>query len=411
LSLRAAMDVCQGWAYKRKSAGAKSRFLSQFNKRFFTLDFTRGLWFYSHNAENKKVSLPQPFSDLVRVTPISLPEGGKSSMVGLMSKEPSTANGLLLQTQSKDMEIFFVSRFEAEQWQLQFDRAIAIGGGNAPSRCPTAMSHTTESTVVPASRGSDSPTEQAAEVRPGMGRDAMAMAVAMCDTGAVSQPVREIPLRAPVAVPPPLAGTQDIETETLPAVRLPAEQPRKVEASGWSLNSALADVDAILETLPDSATQPVKVEQTIPGCHGHPAEDLSRAWAPASTAPDEGGRAYRDHGAGMSMTDRLAAMELSDYGSSDSEDEAPARSAPKPLAPAPAPVVFEPVTEPAAAPAPAPAFPAAEVTPSPALQREHSWDDDRVPAAPAAGGLQREHSWDDPEPAEPVLLRESSWDD
>ena len=31
------------------------------------------------------------------------------------------------------MEIFFVSRFEAEQWQLQFDRAIAIGGGNAPS--------------------------------------------------------------------------------------------------------------------------------------------------------------------------------------------------------------------------------------------------------------------------------------
>ena len=35
------------------------------------------------------------------------------------------------------------------------------------------MSHSTESTVVPASRGSDSPTEQAAEVRPGMGRDAM----------------------------------------------------------------------------------------------------------------------------------------------------------------------------------------------------------------------------------------------
>ena len=33
----------------------------------------------------------------------------------------------------------------------------------------------------------------------------------------------------------------------------------EVEASGWSLNSALADVDAILETLPDSATQPVKV--------------------------------------------------------------------------------------------------------------------------------------------------------
>lgn len=107
------------------------------------------------------------------------------------------------------------------------------------------------------------------------------------------------------------------------------------------------------------------------------------------------------------MTDRLAAMELSDYGSSDSEDDAPARSAPKPLAPAPAPVVFEPVTEPAAAPAPAPAaFPAAEVTPTPALHREHIWDNERV-----GSSLQREHSWDDPEPAEPVLLRESSWDD
>ena len=41
------------------------------------------------------------------------------------------------------MEIFFVSRFEAEQWQLQFDRAIAIGGGNAePSRRIAAVENT-----------------------------------------------------------------------------------------------------------------------------------------------------------------------------------------------------------------------------------------------------------------------------
>ena len=69
----------------------------------------------------------------------------------------------------------------------------------------------------------------------------------MCDTGAVSQPVREIPLRAPVAVPPPLAGTQDIETETLPAVRLPAEQPRKVPEQGEHLE--IAGVSAIGDAL------------------------------------------------------------------------------------------------------------------------------------------------------------------
>ena len=52
-----------------------------------------------------------------------------------------------------------------------------------------------------------------------------------------------------------------------------------------------------------------------------------------------------------------------------------------------------------------------QVTPGPALQREHSWDAEREPVGTSLQSLQREHSWDDPEPAGPVLLRESSWDD
>lgn len=340
--------VCQGWVWKRKSAGSTSRFFSQYNKRFVTLDFTAQQFYYSDSPYSKKVSAPSPFLDLLRVSPLTRANEEKS-LAGLLQKEAPAYHGVYVQTRKKDLELFFVSRVEADEWLQQLQRAIAIGAGEKPSRPQSSLS--TQSTeAADLSRGS-SPVEV----------ERVQMADALAVASQVAEEVCAPP--KPLAVPeaPPAMG----------------EAPRAVTAGpeaqgGWA------------------AAEPV-----------------------AAPAPAEPASVYRDHGAGLSMDDRLAALEFSDYASSDGDEVDVAEALAMADALVAAPVAEAPVAAlPAAPPVPAfspekpraaPESPAPEVQPlqlpteEPAgLLRESSWDNDE----PAAGAVQQD-----------VLLRESSWDD
>merc|ERR1719428_669800 len=85
------ISTCCGWVWKRKSEGSTSRFLNQFNKRYFSVDFNREQFFYSKNPGDKKVSSPFSFKDLLSVYAVSAPEAGRSvrSFMMGMSGGPS----------------------------------------------------------------------------------------------------------------------------------------------------------------------------------------------------------------------------------------------------------------------------------------------------------------------------------
>jgi hypothetical protein len=120
-----------------------------------------------------------------------------------------------------------------------------------------------------------------------------------------------------------------------------------------------------------------------------------KAWTPSPPKASPPKANYTDHAAGMTVHDRLAALEFSDYGSdSDLGDLAAADQILGELDAGTK--VHEEQVQPIA-------IPAVEQT-----QDAPAQDD-----APADGvTLFRENSWDAPSPKEKVeLLREHSWDD
>merc|ERR1719163_2289709 len=69
-------STCSGWVWKRKSEGKMSRFLNQFNKRYFTIDFDNKQFFYSSTDTDlkfKKVRSPFSFNDLKSAYALSSP--------------------------------------------------------------------------------------------------------------------------------------------------------------------------------------------------------------------------------------------------------------------------------------------------------------------------------------------------
>merc|ERR1719201_3233711 len=119
------MSLCSGWVWKRKSEGSTSRFLNQFNKRFFTVDFNKEQFFYSNSPEQKKVSLPYSFHDLLSAYAVSAPEAGRSVLGRMgMSSGPSTEHGICVQTRQKEFELYFANQYDAQRWLQAFERAI-----------------------------------------------------------------------------------------------------------------------------------------------------------------------------------------------------------------------------------------------------------------------------------------------
>lgn len=150
------------WLLKRKS-GSKSRFFASTNKRFFTLDFDNQLLFYKHSENDKKMSLPITFRDIVSVQPLidtvtdaadegkenqgpenqaeapvakrsdsktSLASALKKKMPSFTTPRPKASkqqHGFVIQTSDKSLELLCSSKVEADRWVVALHRAMEIG--------------------------------------------------------------------------------------------------------------------------------------------------------------------------------------------------------------------------------------------------------------------------------------------
>jgi hypothetical protein len=339
------MSICSGWVWKRKSEGATSRFLNQFNKRFFMVDFNKEQFFYSNSPDGKKVTGPYSFHDLLSVYAVSAPEAGRSVLGRMgMSSGPSTEHGMCVQTRQKEFELYFLNAADATRWLQAFERAILTAKVSQDAHARHAMK-------IP-------PPELNRAVSTSSGVESFDTA-STCATSGKTSPTEgmDIPVieAAPQIPPAPAHSTQPCLATCFEA----------------------ADVTTAVEASQD--LEPPK------------------AWTPS---PEKGTASppkanYTDHAAGMTVQDRLAALEFSDYGSdSDLGDLAAADQILGELDATTK--VHEEEVQPIA-------IPAAEQT-----QDAPAQDD-----APADGvTLFRENSWDAPSPKEKVeLLREHSWDD
>jgi hypothetical protein len=327
------LSTCTGWVWKRKSEGTTSRFLNQFNKRFFTVDFNKEQFFYSHSPDQKKVSMPYSFSNLLSAYAISAPEAGKSFLGRMgMSSGPSGEHGICVQTRGKDFELYFSNAADANRWLQAFERALL--------------------------------------------------------TAKVSQDAHE---RKGMYAPPELnrAVSASSAVEHFDSASTAATSGKATPTQ--ALDEAVQVIDAAHEIPPAPAhsTQPCLATSL------QDAEMTTQAWSPSpqkTTTAQPQAKNYTDHGAGMTVQDRLAALEFSDYGSdSDLGDMAAADQ-----------ILGELDAAATATNVQSVAIPAADETHDALAQ-------DKDPGDTVT--LLRENSWDAPSPKKVELIREHSWDD
>lgn len=115
-------EMVSGWMHKRKSKGLASRFVAETNKRFFVLDFGSQLFYYSHKEDDRHVSMPIPFRELVAVEGNFRPAAFSSSWSPFF----------LLRTRSKSMELQCESLEDADYWIKNLHVAISMGAGDLP---------------------------------------------------------------------------------------------------------------------------------------------------------------------------------------------------------------------------------------------------------------------------------------
>jgi len=265
-----------------------------------------------------------------------------------MSSGPSGEHGICVQTRGKDFELYFSNAADANRWLQAFERALLTAkvsqdaherkGMYAPPELNRAVSASSavehfDSASTAATSGKATPTQ------------ALDEAVQVIDAA------HEIP-------PAPAHSTQPCLATSLQD----AEMTTQVEASG--------------------GLEPPK------------------AWSPSpqkTTTAQPQAKNYTDHGAGMTVQDRLAALEFSDYGSdSDLGDMAAADQILGELdAAATATNVHTEEVQ-------SVAIPAADETHDALAQ-------DKDPGDTVT--LLRENSWDAPSPKKVELIREHSWDD
>lgn len=337
------MSLCSGWVWKRKSEGSTSRFLNQFNKRFFTVDFNKEQFFYSHSPDQKKVSLPYSFHDLLSAYAVSAPEAGRSVLSRMgMSSGPSTEHGICVQTRQKEFELYFLNSMDATRWLQAFERALLTAKvtQDAEARSAVKILPPELNRAVTGSSGFENfdTASTAATSRIATPTEAFD------ETIQVIEATPEIP-------PAPAHSTQPCLATSLEA----AEVTTTVQAGG--------------------AFEPPK------------------AWTPSPPKASPPKANYTDHAAGMTVHDRLAALEFSDYGSdSDLGDlaaadqilgelDATTEAHKEEVQPAALPAVDQAQDAPAQD---------EEPTESVTLIRENSWD-----APSPKVELIREHSWDD----------------
>jgi hypothetical protein len=343
------LSTCCGWVWKRKSEGSTSRFLNQFNKRYFTVDFNKEQFFYANSPDQKKVSLPYSFHDLLSAYAVSAPEAGRSVLGRMgMSSGPSTEHGVCVQTRQKEFELYFLNAADATRWLQAFERAILTAKVSQDAQARHAMKIPPElNRAVSGSSGLEAFDSASTAATSGK----------TTPTEALDIPVIEAAHQIP---PAPAHSTQPYSLATALEA---AEETTQVEAGG--------------------AFEPPKAWTPSP----------EKAAAPPPKAN------YTDHAAGMTVQDRLAALDFSDYGSdSDLGDVAAADQ-----------ILGELDATAATAGQPQQLEEVHPVSPPAAEETQQAPAQDDAIADGVT--LLRENSWDAPSPKKVELIREHSWDD
>jgi hypothetical protein len=106
----------KGWLLKRKGSGASGRYLKilgDTNRRFFTLDFAGGLFYYGHTDSGRQVSMPIATRDLRAVD--FMQDGRIGFIVTYASRQPETMGR---------MELLASSTTEAVEWVAALSAAM-----------------------------------------------------------------------------------------------------------------------------------------------------------------------------------------------------------------------------------------------------------------------------------------------
>lgn len=305
-------STSSGWVWKRKNQEAKgrlsrlSRFLNQFNQRYLTVDFKKEQFFYSHSSDLKKVSAPISFDDLLSAYAVSSPEAGRSVMgtmsrmlddAGEHSNGPSTENGICVQTRQKEFELYFLNSKDAYRWLQVFERAIYI----AEIRQDAQARNATKASAPALNRIASDTTERSSGTETVATPSTAATSGEATPIGPLDENVHFLE-STPQNSPGPATSTQPFAADRVD----------------------LADGAEVLETT-SSKDSAVSVEGFHLGWESDsvnrlgwdsfpPPEELDGLEPPESTASLLTEKDCSDHPAGM--TDRLAAVDVSDHGDS-----------------------------------------------------------------------------------------------
>jgi len=111
--------VYSAWLKKVKSDNALMKWLSSSTTRYFTIDFDSQIFFYSHSKDQKKVSQPIPFKDILGAERLPPPASKK--------RGSNQGCGFILRTKQRAFELHTDSGADAALWAFALNAARDIG--------------------------------------------------------------------------------------------------------------------------------------------------------------------------------------------------------------------------------------------------------------------------------------------
>jgi hypothetical protein len=117
---------------KTKSDGAWLKKLSSTTSRYFTIDFDRQLFYYTHSESSKKISNPVSFREITGAERMPQPAGSSKK------KSSKTTYGFSVTTQSRTFELYTTSNPDAAQWVYALNAAKDIAAERSAQGPATA---------------------------------------------------------------------------------------------------------------------------------------------------------------------------------------------------------------------------------------------------------------------------------
>jgi hypothetical protein len=349
-------SIMSAWLLKKKS-GPKSHFFSSTNRRFFTMDFGRQIFFYQHSESEKKISQPIPFRSIISVHPLTdsvadMADAGtevhadqpmnvqradsKTSLVSSLRKRmpsfstprslraPKEQHGFVIETVERPMALLCSSKAEADQWIAALQRAMLLSGNikveQAADTSTAASSRPTTACSFDSSLANTSCTDMSPKQSPPSSRPCSGSQTSQQHSVLAHGYVQSLQ-------PEPKA-----HTAVLMPPKLPKRPVAKANSRSHQSNSEAGAPDKeMANEIEVTALEPEVIKATD-GVTEYSAADAtvqdgSEAWnAGQSTQVTQSIPRYHDKSEGLSWQQRLAQLDLSDDDDDSEEDPVPQAS-------------------------------------------------------------------------------------